>query len=300
MRLLVTGAGGQVGRELARSLQVLGEVVALQRADCDLARPATLAPLVARVCPDVIVNAAAHTAVDRAEGEPELAHTINAEAVGALAAAARAQGALLLHYSTDYVFDGAKAGAYTETDATNPLGVYGRTKLAGEAALRDSGADYLTLRTTWVYAARGKNFLRTILRLAQEREELKIVADQHGAPTWARNLADVTAHIVRQAQAERRAGVFAPGLFHCSAAGTTSWHGFAEEIVRLARLRLPEGAIRCQRILPIATEAYPTPAQRPKNSMLSNEKLYARFGLRLPQWQLALATCFDELADLPG
>ncbi|HRP98257.1 MAG TPA: dTDP-4-dehydrorhamnose reductase, partial [Rhodocyclaceae bacterium] len=202
MRLMVTGATGQVGFELARSLMPLGEVVALDRRACDLAQPLSLAAVVTRVAPDVIVNAAAYTAVDRAEAEEALATTINAEAPAVLAGAARAAGALLVHYSTDYVFDGAKAGAWREDDAVAPLNAYGRSKLAGERAIAASGCDHLILRTSWVYAARGANFVRTMLRLGAERERLAVVADQLGAPTWARNIADATAHVVAAAQRE--------------------------------------------------------------------------------------------------
>ncbi|THF60221.1 dTDP-4-dehydrorhamnose reductase [Pseudothauera rhizosphaerae] len=295
MRILLTGASGQVGRELARSLMPLGDIVAPGRADCDLARPQTLAALVARLAPDVIVNAAAYTAVDRAEGEEELATRINAEAVGELAHAAGGVGALLVHYSTDYVFDGAKDGPYREDDAVAPLNAYGRSKLAGERAVAESGCDHLVFRTTWVYAARGANFLLTMLRLGAERESLRVVADQIGAPTWARNIADATALAIAQARRERAEGRFASGLFHLVGGGETSWHGFAEAIFTLAREKLPERALRVAEVQAIASADYPTPAARPHNSRLDQQALAARFGLRLPHWQEALARCIEDL-----
>jgi dTDP-4-dehydrorhamnose reductase len=222
VRLVVTGARGQVGFELARSLMPLGEVIALDRSGCDLAQPGSVAAL-RTLAPDVIVNAAAYTAVDRAEDEPATAHRINAEAVAELAEIARECGALLVHFSTDYVFDGSGDSPRNELAEVAPLGVYGRSKLAGERAIVDSGCDHLVFRTSWVFAARGGNFVRSMLRLGAEREQLKVVDDQIGAPTWARNLADATAHAVRQAQAERAAGGFASGLYHLASAGETSW-----------------------------------------------------------------------------
>jgi dTDP-4-dehydrorhamnose reductase len=295
MKLLVTGANGQVGWELARSLMPLGEVVALDRAACDLARPETLAPLVAALAPDVIVNAAAYTAVDRAEREEALATTINAAAAGELARGARQVGALLVHYSTDYVFDGAKAAPYAEDDAVAPLNAYGRSKLAGERAIAASGCDHLILRTTWVYAARGNNFVRTMLRLGAERDVLRVVADQHGAPTWARNIADATAQIVAKARREQAAGHFAGGVFNLAARGETSWHGFAEAIFEEAR-RLPCGArLKVSEVAPIAAADYPTPAARPANSRLAPAALQARFDIALPHWRDALRRCLEDL-----
>ncbi|THF62959.1 dTDP-4-dehydrorhamnose reductase [Pseudothauera nasutitermitis] len=295
MKILLTGASGQVGWELARSLQPLGEVVAPARAACDLARPETLAALVDRVAPQLIVNAAAYTAVDRAESEEALATRVNAEAVAELARAARRHGALLVHYSTDYVFDGGKAGAYREDDVVAPLNAYGRGKLAGERAVLASGCDHLIFRTTWVYAARGANFLRTMLRLGAERETLRVVADQVGAPTWARNIADATALAVAQARRERAEGRFESGLFHLAGGGETSWHGFAEAIFALAREKLPEQPLKVARVEAIGSAEYPTPAVRPLNSRLNQDALAARFGLRLPPWRDALARCIEEL-----
>jgi dTDP-4-dehydrorhamnose reductase len=293
MRLMVTGAHGQVGFELARSLMPLGEVVALDRHGCDLARPDTLAAVVAGCAPDVIVNAAAYTAVDRAETEEALATTINAAAPAALARAARAAGALLIHYSTDYVFDGTKAGAWHEDDAAAPLNAYGRSKLAGERAIAASGCDHLILRTSWVFAARGANFMRTMLRLGAVRERLAVVADQFGAPTWARNIADATAHIVAGAQRERAARAFAPAVLHLASRGETSWHGFAEAIFETVRARRPDLALRVGTVEAIASAAYPTPAARPRNSRLDCGRLAQRFGITLPHWRDALGRCLE-------
>ncbi|NMG28673.1 dTDP-4-dehydrorhamnose reductase [Aromatoleum evansii] len=296
MKLLVTGANGQVGWELARSLMPLGEVIALDRRRCDLSRPETLAALVADLAPDVIVNAAAYTAVDKAESEEALATTINGAAPGELARAAKSVGALLIHYSTDYVFDGSKSGPYTEDDPVAPVNAYGRSKLAGEVAIRESGCDHLILRTTWVFAARGGNFVRTMLRLGAERELLRVVADQHGAPTWARNIADATAHVVTRAQRERCEGDFASGIFNLASAGETNWHGFAEAIFATARTALPELTMKVASVEPIPASAYPTPAARPANSRLSADRLAARFGIAMPQWQDALRRCLEDIA----
>ncbi len=295
MRILLIGARGQVGWELARSLMPVGEVIVPERERCDLARPETLAALVAEVGPAVIVNAAAYTAVDRAETEEALAYRINAEAVGELAMAARRAGALLVHYSTDYVFDGSKAGAYLENDPVAPLNAYGRSKLAGERAVLSSGCDYLMFRTTWVYAARGANFLLTMLRLGAEHERLRVVADQIGAPTWARNIADASAQAMVQAARERAAGTFRSGLFHMAGGGETSWHGFAEAIFTHARRLLPQHRLKVTEVAPIASAEYPTPAARPRNSRLDQQALAARFGLRLPHWEQALVRCLEEL-----
>ncbi len=294
--ILVTGRNGQVGWELVRTLQPVGEVIAWGRGDVDLADAAALRAAVAALRPDVIVNAAAYTAVDRAEGEGGLAQQINGIAPGVLAAEAARTGALLLHYSTDYVFDGRKPAPYDEDDPAAPLGAYGRSKLAGEAALRASGADHLILRTCWVYAARGGNFLRTILRLAAEREELRVVMDQRGAPTWARFIAEATAQVVSAALAERRRGAFASGVFHLAAAGETSWHGFAEALLREAA-RLPQAPpLRAHTVHPITTAEYPLPAPRPANSCLATTRLQQRFGVHVPDWQTGLRLCLEELA----
>jgi dTDP-4-dehydrorhamnose reductase len=247
--------------------------------------------------PDVIVNAAAYTAVDKAESEEALANTINAVAVGVLAQEAARSGALLLHYSTDYVFDGTKPSPYTESDVPNPVNAYGRSKLAGERAMQEAKCDHIVLRTTWVYASRGKNFVKTILRLACERPQLSIVADQFGAPTCARSIADVTAHILFQTQRERAAGVFASGIYQATCAGHTSWHGFADAIVQDAvELGLIESD-RAPRVDPIPTSSYPLPAKRPANSRLDNEQLKNHYKISLPHWRQALNCVIREIAD---
>ena len=290
MRLLVIGANGQIGWELARSLTPLGEVIALDRAGCDLSRPDSVCAIIHDARPDVLVNAAGYTAVDKAETDEALATLVNATAAGAMAAAARRIGALFVHYSTDYIFDGAKPDAYLEGDPPGPLNAYGRSKLAGEVAVREAGGEHLILRTSWVYAARGHNFLRTIQRLTRERDALRVVADQIGAPTWARNVADATALIVQSAGRERRRREFRSDTLHMAAAGETSWHGFAHAIVQAS------GLPRTPMIHAIASADYPLPARRPSNSRLCCGRLRERFGIVLPDWKLALAQC---LAD-PG
>ena len=292
-RLLLFGAHGQVGDALAHTLPALGQVIVPERSGYDFTRPHTLRDAVAAAKPDVIVNAAAYTAVDKAEADAAVAAAVNAEAPAQLAAAARACGALLVHYSTDYVFDGTRAGPYREDDAPNPLGVYGRTKLAGEEAIRSSGADHLIFRTSWVYAARGQNFLLTILRLARERGELRVVADQVGAPTWAREIARATTAAIAMDLERRRGGDFTSAMVNLTASGATSWHGFARAIVEGARAR--GEALKCREVLPISTADYPTPALRPANSRLSGEKLRKRYGLALPDWNDSLQLCLDEM-----
>ena len=287
MKILLIGSNGQVGWELARTLLPLGEVVALNRDQADLTDLEKLRQIVQTIRPDAIVNAAAYTAVDKAETERDLAFLINAQAVEVLAQEAKKLNALLIHYSTDYVFDGTKDTPYVENDATNPLNVYGESKLAGELAIQASGVDYLICRTTWVFAARGNNFVKSILRLAAERDKLNIVADQIGAPTWARLIAETTAHILRQAQLERGANTFESGIFNLTSAGETSWHGFAEKIVELAEINCVTN--------PIPTSDYPTPAKRPANSRLSTECLTQRFGLTMPTWETTLKLCLEEI-----
>ena len=289
MNILLAGRNGQVGWELQRTLQPVGKVAAFSHAGLDLADAAAIRSKLDEVRPDVIVNAAAYTAVDKAESEPEQANAVNAAAPALLAQEAARRGALLIHYSTDYVYDGAKAAPYVESDKTNPLGAYGRSKLAGEEGIRASGCDHLIFRTSWVYAARGANFLRTILRLAAEREELRIVMDQVGAPTWARLIAEATALALRQALAERRHGRFESGLFHLACAGETSWHGFASAIVANRR------GLRVKTVTPITTAEYPLPAPRPANSRLNTGAFRARFGLALPDWRDGLSLCLEEL-----
>jgi len=297
MRLVIIGADGQVGWELRKSLATLGEVVALNRAQCDLTRPAEAARIVTETKPGVIVNAAAYTAVDAAEREEALATLVNATAVGELAAAACRIGALFIHYSTDYVFDGTKLQPYTEDDRPNPLNAYGRSKLAGERAVEQSGGDYLVLRTSWVYAVRGQNFLNTVLRLAREGASLRVVDDQIGAPTWARQLADATAVIARRAIEERGHGRFTPGIFHLTASGATSWFHFASAIVREA---MRAGVIvRPPAVRPIASADYPTIAARPKNSRLASDRARHRFGVTIGDWRPALVACLGEAIGSP-
>ncbi|WP_020652024.1 dTDP-4-dehydrorhamnose reductase [Massilia niastensis] len=283
MKILLTGVNGQVGYELLRCLQGLGEIVACDRARLDLANLDQVRDAVRAVRPALIVNAAAYTAVDRAESEPELALRINAQAPGVMALQARDIGATLVHFSTDYVFDGAKDGPYVEGDRPRPLNVYGETKMLGEQAIVSSGIPHLILRTGWVYGMRGHNFLRTMLRLAAERDEVRVVADQVGAPTWCRTVAQTTAHILAQAQVGGPAWWRKHrGLYHLSAQGETSWAGFAEAIMQ-------ESGSPC-RVVPIGTADYPAQARRPVNSRLDSSRLMQRF-CQLPDWREALALC---------
>ncbi len=296
MKILLLGKNGQVGWELQRSLAPLGEVVALDfdspgPLKADFSKPESLAATVQAVAPDVIVNAAAHTAVDKAESEPELARAINAEAPAVLAREAAARGAWLLHYSTDYVFDGSGSTPRDEEAATGALNVYGRTKLEGEEAIRASGCRHLLLRTSWVYGARGGNFARTMLKLAQEREALKVIADQIGAPTGADLLADLSAHMIRAARADASLA----GTYHTVAAGETSWHGYASHVIAFARaagvaLKVGEGAVEA-----VPTSAFPTPAKRPLNSRLDTRKLRERFGVTLPDWRAGVERMLTEI-----
>lgn len=282
MNILLLGKNGQVGWELQRALAPLGHITACDCDECDLADPAALRDRVRAVHPDAIVNAAAYTAVDRAEGERDLAWAVNAAAPGVLAEEATRLDAWLVHYSTDYVFDGAKQQAYGEEDATAPLSVYGASKLAGEQAIAASGCRHLIFRTSWVYAARGGNFARTMLRLAQERESLRVVGDQFGAPTAAELIADVTAHCLRDAA--RPGGDACRGLYHLVAGGETSWHGYARFVLQQAVEAGVE--LRCapDQVLSITSAEYPTPARRPANSRLDTAKLQRTFGLTLPDW----------------
>jgi dTDP-4-dehydrorhamnose reductase len=272
-------------------------VIALDRKACDLSRRDDLPALIRQVQPDILINAAAYTAVDQAEEQEELATLVNGTAVGILAAEARTHGALLIHYSTEYVFDGTKASPYTEADPPNPINAYGRSKLAGERAASRFACDYLILRTSWVYAARGHNFLTTILRLAEERDELSIVADQIGAPTWARDIADATASIIQHGCRERDQGRFVSGIFNMTAGGSTSWHGFAEAILDLAMSEQSRHRNR-PKLCPIKSSEYPRPAARPQNSRLSGDRLRERFGISLPYWRDALARCMQAAAKV--
>ncbi|MDO8420265.1 MAG: dTDP-4-dehydrorhamnose reductase [Rubrivivax sp.] len=295
MKILLLGCKGQVGWELQRSLAPLGELVACDfdtpgELKADFADPESLAGLVRRVQPRLIVNSAAHTAVDKAESEPALARALNATAPGVVAREAAAAGALLVHYSTDYVFDGSGSAPRGEDAPTAPLSVYGRTKLEGEELIRASGCRHLILRTSWVYAARGGNFARTMLRLAAERESLNVISDQVGAPTGADLLADVTAHAVRQVLAQPALC----GSYHCVAGGETNWFDYARFVIEWARSHGQPVRVAPAAIHPIPTSAYPTPAARPLNSRLSTQKLQQAFGLTLPHWQLGVERMLVE------
>jgi dTDP-4-dehydrorhamnose reductase len=297
LKILLLGKNGQVGWELQRSLSSLGEVLALDRHSAnhcgDLSMPDRLAQTVLTYRPDFIVNAAAYTAVDRAEDEPGLAHLINAGGPAALAKAASQVGAWLIHYSTDYVFDGSGSHARQEGEGTGPLSVYGQSKLDGEKAIVASGCKYLIFRTSWVYAARGGNFAKTMLRMAQERERLTVVDDQHGAPTGADLIADVTAHSIRHVSSVQN--ISFSGVYHLVASGETTWHGYASHVIQQAKQLRPEMAWRVQSVAPVPTSAFPTPAARPHNSRLCNTKLQERFGLVLPHWQQGVDRMLAEI-----
>ncbi|MDH5386881.1 MAG: dTDP-4-dehydrorhamnose reductase [Gammaproteobacteria bacterium] len=295
MKILLFGKNGQVGWELNRSLQPQGEVIALEYDVADFSKPESLREIVQSIKPDVIVNAAAYTAVDKAEEEESLALTINTVAPGVLAEEALKIKALLIHYSTDYIFDGTKKGPYDETDAPNPINAYGRTKLEGEQVIQSSGCDYLIFRTSWVYASRAHNFLLTILKLAKEREELSIVADQIGSPTSARLIAETTALCLQQALREKQKGVFSSDLYHLTTSANTSWHGFTKEIVDVTSKTLDQH-LKIKDIKAIPTTDYPTPASRPMNSQLRCTKLENTFDVKMPDWKIALELCIEELA----
>ncbi|MBP1118735.1 MULTISPECIES: dTDP-4-dehydrorhamnose reductase [Pseudomonas] len=299
MKILLLGKNGQVGWELQRALAPLGEVIALDRQGADglcgdLADLERLAATVRALAPDVIVNAAAYTAVDKAESEPDLAMLINGEAPGVLAREATALGAWLIHYSTDYVFDGSGEQQWREDAATGPLSVYGRSKLMGEQAIQASGAKALILRTSWVYAARGHNFAKTMLRLATERDSLNVVADQYGAPTGAELIADVTAQILYRVRADQNPAALA-GIYHLAAAGETSWHGFAQFVLEHAARNGVALKVAPDQIGAIPTEAYPVPAPRPRNSRLALSKLETAFQLKMPSWQQGAQRMLDEI-----
>jgi dTDP-4-dehydrorhamnose reductase len=297
MKILLFGKTGQVGWELQRSLAPLGDLIALDSTSkklCgDFNDPAELARTVRTVAPDVIVNAAAYTAVDKAESEAERVRTINALAPAVLAQEALRANSWLIHYSTDYVFDGSGDKPWLETDATAPLNVYGATKLEGEQLIRESGCRHLILRTSWVYGARGGNFIRTMLRLAQERDSLNIIDDQIGAPTGADLLADVTAHAIRTALSRPEVS----GLYHLVAGGETSWHGYARFVIDFAAragidIKVPPNAI-----MPVPTSAFPTPAKRPHNSRMCTGKLRRTFDLNLPSWEVGVARILSEMLE---
>jgi dTDP-4-dehydrorhamnose reductase len=296
--ILLTGPNGQVGFELARSLQGLGHVVALDRSGLDLSDAEQIRRVVRELSPALIVNAAAYTAVDAAESDAATAMRLNAEAPDILAQEAKRFGALLVHYSTDYVFDGTKDGPYEEDDVANPMNVYGKSKLAGEQAIAASGCAHLILRTSWVYGARGKNFLRTMLQLGAQREELSVVADQIGAPTWSRTIAKITSDALSQLLAQDRdEWLRRSGIYHVTASGASSWCGFAQAIFdtsTLANKPVIKG-IPTAAYPGFTTAGIPTAAVRPKNSQLSNHKLFATFGLTAPDWRAALELCMADL-----
>lgn len=299
MKILLLGKNGQVGWELQRSLSPLGEVVALDRQGdgelCgDLSQLDALASTVRLLAPDVIVNAAAYTAVDKAEGDPQAAALINAQAPALLAREAARLGAWLIHYSTDYVYDGSGDQPRQETAATGPLSVYGRTKLEGEQAIEASGAQAVILRTSWVYAARGNNFAKTMLRLAQERDALSVVADQFGAPTGADLIADVTAHVVRQVF-NQPANAHLAGIYHLAASGETCWHAYAQLVLQDALCRGISLKVNADQVSAINTDAYPVPAPRPRNSRLALGKLESAFKLKMPPWQQGVKRMLDEI-----
>lgn len=297
MKILLLGKNGQVGWELQRSLAPLGEVIALGSDSMqwcgNFQDLAGIEATVRAIAPDVIVNAAAYTAVDKAESDADACTTVNARAPGVLAAVAAETGALLVHYSTDYVFDGSGEAPRDEAAPTGPLSVYGRTKLEGEQAIVRSGCQYLIFRTSWVYAARGGNFAKTMLRLAGERERLSVVADQIGAPTGADLIADVTAHAVRSARTQPELS----GIYHLAAAGETSWHGYASYVIDFARQAGARIQVANEAIAAVGSEAFPTPAARPKNSRLDTKKLQSAFSLTLPDWQRGVARMLSEILE---
>ncbi|HEV2394989.1 MAG TPA: dTDP-4-dehydrorhamnose reductase [Verrucomicrobiae bacterium] len=289
MNILIIGRIGQVGWELRRTLAPLGKITAVDYPEIDLTDGSSIRNWVRKTSPALLVNAAAYTAVDKAETEPERCNQINGIAPGILAEEAKTLGALLVHYSTDYVFDGAKTAPYVEEDVPNPLGAYGRSKLAGDRAIEQVGCRRLILRLCWVYGARGQNFMLTMMRLAREREKLRVVRDQLGCPTWSRMIAETTAQALAQVLRAPEPGHW-EGLYHLAASGQTSWHGFAEAIVAL----MPEAQKKCQLIEPIATQEYPLPARRPAYSVLSSEKLRRVFGLQLPDWKESLTHVLEK------
>jgi dTDP-4-dehydrorhamnose reductase len=297
MKILLLGKDGQLGWELQRALAPLGQLQAFGRAGADLGDPESLRALVRRIRPDVIVNAAAYTAVDKAESDIVAAHSVNALSPGVLAQEAHALGAWLVHYSTDYVFDGSKTGAWVETDPTNPLSVYGRTKCEGEELIRAAKGRHLILRTSWVFAPRGANFAKTMLRLAKERGELKVVADQFGAPTGAELLADATALALHRIAFLQGDAAALSGTYHLTAAGETNWHAYARHVLAQAQLHGAVLKAGPDQVLPIPASAFPAPAARPANSRLDSSKFCASFGLQLPDWRHHVNRLVAELAS---
>lgn len=294
MRILVTGGNGQVGWELARALLPLGEVVVVGREQIDLLKLGDLRAGIRRIIPDVIVNAAAYTAVDKAEQETKLAYRINSEAPAVMAEELSKTKGLLIHYSTDYVFDGGLDRPYKESDTPNPVNIYGKSKLAGESAIQETEVDHLILRTSWVYSARTRNFMKTMLKLAAERDELRIVSDQLGAPTWSRLIAETTSHILKQSMKEKEQGIFASDIYNLTSADHTSWFGFAQAIIDLAKER-NDLNIKNLSIKPIPTTEHPLPAPRPLNSRLDLFRLENKFELKMPHWEDALKYCMQEV-----
>jgi dTDP-4-dehydrorhamnose reductase len=302
LKILLTGKNGQVGFELARHLAATQhEVISVGSADCDLSKPAAIRDLIQTVRPDILINPAAYTAVDRAESEPDLAEAINADAPEVMANELKKTGGLLVHFSTDYVFDGQKTTPYNELDTPNPQSVYGQTKLQGEQAITASGVAHIILRTSWVFGAHGNNFLKTMLRLAAEREELRVVNDQFGAPTSARFLAQTVTQMLGRLGSERPSNKEATdrvaliGLYHCSCSGRTSWCDYAKFAIELARRNSVKLKLPADELIPIPSSDYPTPAARPANSVLDNTKLGQTFGIQRPDWQSEVKTCIKGL-----
>jgi dTDP-4-dehydrorhamnose reductase len=289
MKILLIGKNGQVGWELRRTLAPLAEVVAVDYPEINFSDTPALRQFMAATRPNVVVNAAAYTAVDKAETETELCRQVNAVAPGVLAGEAKKLGALMVHYSTDYIFDGTKTSPYVETDAPNPLGAYGRTKLEGDRAVKASGANHLIFRLCWVYGARGQNFMLTMQRLAREREKLRVVGDQFGCPTWSRMIAEATALALKQVLAGADRSAY-NGEYHLAAGGQANWHEFASRIIEL----MPEAERKCRAVEKITTPEYPTPAKRPSYSVLDCGKLQKTFGLRLPDWEASLRQVLDK------
>lgn len=295
MKILLLGKNGQVGWELQRALAPLGELVAYDRSHADLSAPASLFNVITNVAPDIIVNAAAYTAVDKAETEQELAYKVNAESLKYIAQAAKELGAWLINYSTDYVYDGEKNGCYNENDQTNPLSVYGETKLAGENFIRQSGCKYLNFRTSWVFASKGNNFAKSILKLGQERDALNIVADQEGAPTSAELIADTTAQIISKLNNSTDASLNnIIGTYHLVSSGKATWHSYAQYVIKKAIELGIELKISPENINPIKTSEYPLPAPRPKNSVLSTDKIEINFKIKLPHWSYYVDRMLEE------
>lgn len=294
MNILLLGKNGQVGWELNRSLLPYGSIISTERTEADFSRPESLRKVVREASPDVIVNAVAYTEVDRAERKESEAIAVNAMSPGVLAEEARAAGALLVHFSTDYVFDGSSTTAYAETDKVNPINVYGKTKALGEQAISGTDCDHLVFRTSWVYAARGRNFMLTMLRLMQDRNSLDIVGDQFGVPTWARMIADVSAHCIHQSYTDRLSDDFNSGVYHLVADGKASWFEFADAIRNIMRKKKP--TMENLQINRIRSSEYSAVAARPLNSCMSNEKIEKAFNLKMPGWENCLELCLDDIA----